>query len=163
MIKVFFLTALLLGPQLTTRSKSIMLDRTTLLAGTSNKAWYLYAHPPEFSNPSCKSSSPMARDNTYTFHTDGSFEFDRGTITRDPSCVEANCCTDFVNMAGTWEFTNNENGILVKALYENDNAADTLNFVLFEGPIVQLDENVLKFNETDPETKTIYSFEFRKR
>lgn len=139
-------------------------DSATLyLAGQDSKQWSLYVTTPAAAIGSCQASHPVAQDNTYTFHTDGSFEFDHGTVTEDPGCQEEDCCSDLVNITGTWKFLNNDKRLRITAVQEKDNAENKLDIILFDATIDQLDENVLKISQTDKTTNTLYTFEFRKR
>ena len=139
-------------------------DNATLyLAGQDSKQWSLYASTPDGAIGSCHTSHPVAQDNIYIFHVDGTFQFDHGTITEDPNCKDENCCSDLVNITGKWKFLNNKKRLRITAVQDKDSANNKLNIVLFDANIDQLDENVLKISQTDKTTNTLYTFEFRKR
>jgi hypothetical protein len=138
-------------------------SRRDLVSGTFNKAWFLFAITPESQTATCKSSSAISRDNTYTFFADGRFAFDHGTITEDPNCTQENCCGDFVNLEGMWEFTNNETGLRVTVLREAGAIVDGQKFILYDCAIDLLTEDVLKISQVNPLTKKRHSVEFRKK
>lgn len=81
--------------------------KTELLTGGSSKSWYITAETPEEEDPNCRPSADREKDNSWTFYADGKFVFDHGTIT------ETETCGDVINFTGTWEFTNNETGIII--------------------------------------------------
>jgi hypothetical protein len=137
-------------------------DKTSLISGATHKQWFLYSKAPDEAG-SCISSAPLSRDNTYTFYANGTFEFDHGAITEDATCQGEDCCTDFVNLTGTWRFTNSQKGLRIIALHETGNTANAQKIVLYNGTIEYLDESVLKFSQSDPSTNIKYTFEFRKR
>lgn len=79
-------------------------SKTDLLTGGSQKSWYVFAVTPD--GP-CPSSS----DDTWTFFADGSMAYDHGTVTES----QEGTCGDYINLEGTWEFTNNETEITLVA------------------------------------------------
>ena len=137
-----------------------IVDNATFLTGGNKKSWYLYSNTPENSG-GCKEAEAVSSDNTYTFSSDGSFEFDHGTITEDASCED--CCTDFVNVIGEWKFTKNQKGLQVTILHEKGNKRNAKKMLMFDASIDQLNEAVLKFSQADKETGTLYAFEFRRK
>lgn len=140
-----------------------MLGNTNPLTGNMNKCWYLNLVTPESDQVTCKSSSSIKRDNTYTFFADGRFEFDHGQITEDPNCKDEGCCSDWVNIEGTWAFTNNGKGLKIVALRVKGTSTSLDNEVLFDASIDLLSEEVLRLKVVDPETKIRHSLEFRKK
>ena len=138
-------------------------DRTALLAGTTQKSWYLVASSLVSPKASCNASAAMSLDNTYTFYANGTFEFDHGTIIDDADCKSEDCCSDLVNITGTWQFTNDQTNLVITALHEKNEPDNKFAFEMYNGAIDQLSDGVLKFSQTDPETNTLYIFEFRKR
>lgn len=80
-------------------------SKTDLLTGGSQKSWYVYSVTPD---GACASSS----DDTWTFFADGALAYDHGTVTED---LEGSC-GDYMNLEGTWNFSNNETEIAFVAL-----------------------------------------------
>ena len=130
--------------------------KLTLLTGNSNKSWYYYM--PDLNS----SEQKIFADNTYTFFSDGSFEFDHGSVIEEAGCKK-DCPGDLVNFEGKWEFTNNETGLRITALHEKGNAANAHTMVLYDATIVSLTETSLVLDQKDPETKISYRIEFRKK
>jgi hypothetical protein len=162
MMKAFLLISFIISSG--TNSKILTADdRTALLTGTGTKSWYLYARIPEKANATCKSKHAISSDNTYTFHANGTFEYDHGAVTEDDACEGDDCCSDIVNLTGTWKFTRTGKGLRIIALHEKDNPANDLGVILFDATLEQLDANVLKISQADPNSNTRYTFEFRKR
>jgi len=131
--------------------------RNDLLTDGVVKSWSLFSQMP---TGNCSS---ITADNTYTFHSNGTFTFDHGALTRNASCTGENCCSDMVNIIGTWRFSEDEQTISIKGLRDADDPSNTFNVTLFEGTIGQLDENVLKINQKNPGNGIVYTFEFRKK
>jgi len=138
-------------------------DQTLLLSSVNSKSWYLYTSLPESTVSSCKSSSKISLDNTYTFYANGTFEFDHGTVIEDPSCQDEGCCSDFINLSGTWKFTNDQTGIVITALNERGYPDHKVNIELYNGTISELTESSFKISQVDPETKVLHTIEFRKK
>jgi hypothetical protein len=159
MNKLLFLIALLPWFNQNNQSNGTVDDRITLLTGAGKKSWSLYALTPVATD--CKPSQVVSSDNAYVFYADGTFEFDHGLITEDSSCDT--CCTDFVNIIGQWKFTSNQGGLKVTILHERGNKGNASTRTLYDGTIDQLDEGVLKISQTEKQTNTRYSFEFRKK
>jgi hypothetical protein len=136
---------------------------TEVLAGTNSKSWYLYSSTPEANIASCKTSHPLSLDNTFTFYANGTYEFDHGAVTEDPACMSENCCSDLINISGTWKFTNNQTGLVITAVSEKGKPANVINMVIYSGTIEELSETVLKFSQLDAETNIMHHFELRKR
>jgi hypothetical protein len=134
-------------------------DANSLLTGKSAKLWTLHAST---AATDCPVTNRIHSDNTYTFYSNGTFEFDHGAITEDPNCKE-NCCSDMVNLIGTWKFRNGKKGIRVWSTGERGNDGNKFNLVLFDAIIEVLDEQTLRLRQTDPETKAINTIEFRSK
>lgn len=131
--------------------------RTAVLTDGAAKSWSLYSQTP------AGNCSSITMDNSYTFHSDGTFTFDHGAVIRNSSCVGESCCSDMVNIIGTWRFSEDEQTISIKGLRDADDPSNAFNVTLFEGTIAQLDENVLKINQKNPGNGIVYTFEFRKK
>lgn len=137
-------------------------DRIQLLTNGSQKSWYLHSITPNNETGSCALSHPMAMDNAYIFFADGTFEFDHGSITDDPTCKGDNCCSDLINLVGTWKFTNSQKNLRIVTAHEKNNDSNVLQQVLCSGSIDQLTEEVLKVSQTSSETNIRFTLEFRK-
>jgi hypothetical protein len=135
-------------------------DRALFLTGSTQKVWYLHSVSPPLSGAA---DSSVKADNTYIFFADGKFEFDHGAITEDPACEGDNCFSDFVNLVGTWKFTNSQKGLQVVALHEKGNPGNGTKTVILNGSIQQLDEDVLKVSQKDQSKNINFVFEFRKK
>jgi len=135
-------------------------DQGRYLTNSSSKTWYLQQVSP---TSNCKSMDLIARDNTYTFFADDRFEFDHGQVTEDPDCNGEGCCSDWVNLEGTWAFTNNGKGLKIIALRIKGTSESLDNEVLFNASIDLLSEDILRLRIVDPETKITHSLEFRKK
>jgi hypothetical protein len=135
-------------------------ENRNFLASDTKKDWQLVRSTPEPELNSCKPLGSVLYDNTWTFFADGSFEFDHGAITQDPDCMEEGCCTDLVNIIGSWSFTENGTMIKVMFLHEKDNPSNTLNEEFFSAEIDILDENTLQISLTDKITGEKQSYEF---
>ena len=160
MTKIFFTVSILLTGLY--NGRDVSQDNAALLTGGNHKAWQLVSHTPEQPGATCKSSHPIASDNMYTFFADGSFSFDHGSITEDQQCDNEDCCSDMVNMIGTWKFANSGKGLVIKVLYEKENPDNKFTLTLFSATIEQLNENVLRFNVVVSETGVKNVFEFHK-
>lgn len=111
---------------------------TLLLAGTTQKSWYLYSQSPEGTVASCTAASALSQDNNWIFFANGNMEFDHGTITEDTNCQQEDCCMDMINFIGTWNFANDETTLVVNVLHEKNNPSNALNSILFNATITQL-------------------------
>lgn len=132
----------------------------TLLTGPTEKAWYVYAETPEDEDEDCRPNSAYSLDNSWIFAKDGSFEYDHGELTEDPEC-EDGCCSDLINIVGSWETFNNGKGIRIIADHETGNPDNSLEQTLFEGTIDLLTEDQFKFSQKFEGEK--HTLEFRKR
>lgn len=135
---------------------------TILLAGTTQKSWYLYSQSPESHVTSCTAASTLSQDNNWIFFANGTIEFDHGAITEDANCQEEDCCSDMINFIGSWAFANTETTLIVNALHEKNNPSNAFNSLLFNTTITQLTENSLVLSTT-AEDGTIQTMEFRAR
>lgn len=125
-------------------------SKTQLLTADTQKSWYIVAASPE---EPCGSAS----DDSWIFKSDGTFEFDHGTVTED----EAGECSDFINLTGTWEFTDSETGLKLFAERGKDDPSVELNLTLFDAKITELTDDKLSLSqEHNGTTRTV---EFRKR
>ncbi len=105
-------------------------SKTDLLTGGSEKGWVIF----DSSETRCSSDA----DDTWTFHKDGSFDYDNGAITGTATCG------DFYDVIGTWAFSNNESDLTVTATQRKDGYVFTQPTVLYSGTISTLDENKLR-------------------
>ena len=135
------------------------ISNTELLAGSSQKSWYMYNIAPERPGTSCQASSPQSLDNTWIFFTNGAIEFDHGKITEDPTCKEENCCGDLVNFVGTWTFSKSETNLTISALHEKGNISNAFNISLFNATLVQLSADALIMKQSIEGVE--YTIEFR--
>lgn len=138
-------------------------ENRSLLTAGSQKIWQLIKSTPQSGFDSCQPMGSVMADNTWTFYTDGAFEFDHGTVTEDPECMYEGCCCDLVNITGTWEFTNDGIGIRIVMLHEKGNPANAFNEEWYNAQIDFLDESRFQFTEVDAGTGEEYTFEFRVR
>jgi hypothetical protein len=79
--------------------------KTELLTGGTQKSWSIFSQSPE---PACSSST----DDRWTFFSDGTFQYDRGTVTES----EDGECSDLINFEGSWAFESAETKITIIAL-----------------------------------------------
>lgn len=114
-----------------------------LLAGTAQKAWYMYDETPK--DEDCLPTAAFKLDNSWIFFADGSFEFDPGDLTEDPECED--CCSDIINVTGWWEFTNDGKGIKITVDHEKDNPDGFDPFVMMDGSIDALTGDQLKVTQ----------------
>ena len=165
MNNLIFITSLIAWLGLADKPTALMFsdDKKILLTGAGEKSWYLYSTTPENNFGSCSVSSDISKDNSYTFHSNGTFEFDHGQLTEDVGCQGEECCGDFKNMVGTWTFNNFQKGLKVVALHPKDEPDSGEKVVLFNATIELLEEGVLRISQADPETNTSVTIEFRKR
>jgi hypothetical protein len=138
----------------TTGSWCVCADYSTiaLLTNNSQKSWVISSIS---SGSACSSSS----DDSWIFFANGTFEYNHGTVTEDAT----NECSDFVNYVGTWEFTNNEAGLRIKALHEKGNASNAIEMTIMDATIVVLDESQLKVTQADPSGGGSVTIQFNKR
>lgn len=155
---VYFLTLLTFSNWTFKNSEA---ENRGFLASDTKKDWQLIKSTPETELNSCKPLGSVLYDNAWTFFADGSFEFDHGNVTEDSDCMEEGCCTDLVNIIGSWSFTENGPMIKVMFLHEKDNPSNTLNEEFFSAEIDKLDENTLQISSTDKITGEKQSYEFR--
>lgn len=137
--------------------EEILPSNTGLLAGTQSKTWYMHSQTPE--DEDCPLTMAIHSDNTWTFFADGSFEYSNGTIKEEPGCPE--CCGDLVNIIGTWEFTDEDEGIEIITLGEKDNPENTFEFKLMWGDFDVLEESKFILRGYEPEEEIEYVTEFR--
>ena len=109
-----------------------------LLAGITQKTWYLHSKTPDAVLPSCQANSPQSLDNSWIFFANGTFEFNRGAITQDNSCQDTGCCSDMLNIVGTWAFTNNGSGLKITMLHQKEKPSNSFHEVLLEATLIQL-------------------------
>jgi hypothetical protein len=128
------------------------------LTGTASKSWTLYS-----TSNQVQCSPSIQSDNTYTFFVDGTFEFDHGSIIEDSECRGDNCCSDLVNLVGTWQFVNGQSHIKVTADHEKGNSSNQLPVTLFDANVIILNENILQLSQLDTLTNEMIVFEFRKK
>lgn len=134
-------------------------SNTELLAGSSQKSWYLYNITPERPGVSCQANSPHSLDNIYTFFANGTVEFDHGVLTEDSDCKEENCCSDLVNFVGTWTFSKGETHLTVLAQHEINNASNSFNISLISASLVELSSDALVLKQSIEGVD--YTLEFR--
>jgi hypothetical protein len=89
--------------------KPVPKTKTELLTNGSSKDWNITDEDPMDDDPLCRPSADYAKDNTWSFSSDGAFNFDRGSITANESCG------DIINLFGSWQFTNNETRLVLTA------------------------------------------------
>ena len=96
------------------------MSKEEMLTANSSKAWILAEANTDATEEHevCKSTSDRNLDNTWTFFKGGDFEFNNGTVIEDPACDVEGCCSDFVNLHGTWRFSTNEENLIVEAIGE---------------------------------------------
>jgi hypothetical protein len=129
-----------------------VISKTDLLTNGSQKSWSFYSMTPD---ERCSSIA----DDTWIFFANGTFEYSRGTVTADA----ANTCRDFVNVTGTWSFSNSETNISVTALQEKGNPSNVFSVIMLQGQITVLEDNRLVVVKTNPADNTQTNFEFRKK
>lgn len=135
---------------------------TLLLAGATQKSWYLYSQSPEGAVASCTAASALSQDNNWIFFANGTMEFDHGTITEDANCQQEDCCMDMINFMGTWTFANGETTLVVNVLHEKNNPSNALNSLLFNATITQLTASSFILTMVGEEG-AIQTMEFRAR
>jgi hypothetical protein len=96
-----------------------------------------------------------AVDDAWTFDSNGTYEFDHGTVT------EAGNCGDFVNHVGTWEFTDSETKLKIVAEHETDNPSNVFNRMIFHAKLEALTNEKLVIVIDDPDADI--TIEFRRR
>jgi hypothetical protein len=130
-----------------------------LLTSGSEKNWTIDLEASSFG---CQNVS-VVEDNIYSFHADGTFEFNHGLVTEDPNCED--CCGDMKNLIGTWKLSNNERHLKVRIskLKDSDSEEETEGFTLFDADIESLSEDRLVILQENPKTKQRVRFEFRKK
>ncbi len=131
-----------------------------LLSGTGQKTWYLTAMSPDKSG-ACSISSVHCQDNSWTFYSDGSFEYDHGALTIDPECEGEGCCSDMVNLVGKWELTNNKVGLKLTTLHEKGKPENIFSVVLFDAVFKQMEGNQFVLTQSDPKSAQSYTFSFQ--
>lgn len=131
----------------------------SLLTDSTQKTWYIYDETP--AEEECLPTAAFKLDNSWIFFADGSFEYDHGELTEDPECQEDGCCSDLVNIIGSWESTNDGKDIKIMFDYEKDNPDNSENMVLIDGSIDLLTEDQLKISQVIDGTKE--TIEFRKK
>ena len=107
--------------------------KTELLTGGSVKFWNVSKQEPEEEdlNPTCKTTSPIAMDNSWRFYANGDFLFDSGEITEDATCDTTGCCGDMRNLTGTWEFLEGESKLFIYTLHDTDDPDYVIDDTLF--------------------------------
>jgi hypothetical protein len=105
-------------------------SKTELLTNNSSKAWYVTAETD--ADEECGHDSDMGKDNTWTFHSDGKFNYDHGSVTAGEGCI------DLKNFTGTWVFEENETYIRIHAAYNTDDPQDLIDEELVYAKIIEL-------------------------
>ncbi len=136
-------------------------EKKELLASTTKKTWQLVATTPESELYSCQPLGSVLYDNSWIFHQDGAFEFDHGSVTEDPDCMDAGCCTDLINLVGTWQLIENGTKIVLIATHKKGDRSFEINQELLKANIDLLNETTFKFSQVDESTGEKKSFEFR--
>lgn len=134
--------------------ESPVVPKKDLLAGTTQRGWYLHSMTPD---ERCSSSA----DDTWTFFPDGSFEYDNGTITEE--VTNEGGCSDFADLLGSWELSENETHLTVIAESRKDDPSTTFNLTIMEGTLKTVSDDKLIIEATDPSTNEKATVEFRRR
>jgi hypothetical protein len=137
--------------------------KAILLAGSTQKAWYLTSKTPEPAMAPCQSSSPQSMDNTWTFYADGTFTYNHGAVTEDADCNEPGCCSDLANLEGSWELKGAEEGLTITALKLQESQESIGAVTLMDARILLLEEGRLRLSQKHPETGVETVFEFKTR
>jgi hypothetical protein len=115
-------------------------SKKELLTNNSSKSWNITDETPADLEPGCGPSSDGAKDNTWTFYADGKFTFDHGTVVEESE----SSCSDFINITGTWSFTDNESKLLIVAEKDTDNPDEVRDAeTIFHADIKKLTKDAL--------------------
>ncbi len=134
--------------------ESPVVSKKDQLTGTTQRGWYVYAMTPD---ERCSSSA----DDTWTFFPDGSFEYDNGTITDD--ITNDGGCSDFADLLGSWELTENETHLTIVAESTKDDPSTTFDLTIMQGTITSMSDEKFILAATDPSTNAQATIEFRRR
>jgi hypothetical protein len=132
--------------------------KATLLAGDHSKQWSI-SNP---SSNSCSNAEMIFGDNSFTFYSNGTCEYNNGSVTVDSQC-KSNCCSDLVNFTGKWKFASNQTRLVVTALESTDDPGMILNVIVFDAAISRLDEDVLILTGENTTTHKKETLEFHKK
>lgn len=134
----------------------VELTKAEMLASEESKVWLLFAITPE--EDPCAEEEEYMSDNTWTFFADGTFKFDHGTVTESEICQSS----DFINLTGSWEISEDGTEFASYLLSATDNPEDVypegeVEYII--GTIVLLEEN--KFLLSTVFEEITYTYEFR--
>lgn len=123
-------------------------SKEELLTGNNSRNWQVTYRSTDRgeTRSSCKISSIQNTDNYFIFKKGGTFIYDNGTITENP---DEDSCGDLADLFGTWEFTSNQDSLLVivnRKLQDGDTVS--INEVrLLKGKILSLAAQELKISQ----------------
>jgi hypothetical protein len=134
--------------------ESPVVSKKDQLTGTTQRGWYIHSMTPD---ERCSSGA----DDTWTFFSDGSFEYNNGTITED--ITDEGGCGDFANLLGSWELTENETHIKIIAKSRKDDPSTTFDLAILEGTLTSMSEEKFIITAKDPSSDDEGTVEFRRR
>ena len=130
-----------------------------MLTGSSSKTWNISSQSiddDQNTKSVCKSTSARSMDNRWEFFSNGNFEFDNGTVVGDASCQETGCCSDMINLYGTWAFQTNDTYLVITARGSLENGVRIpLN------PEQIMNARIMKFTDTQlilEQSDSVYTF-----
>jgi hypothetical protein len=159
LLSLFLLLSIFVSPVASVPVES----KAALLAGSTQKDWYLASQTPEPVMAPCQSSSPQSMDNTWTFYADGTFIYNNGAVTEDDSCNGADCCSDLANLEGSWELKGAEEGLTITATKLQESQESIGAVTLLDARILLLEEGRLRLSQKHSETGIETIFEFKTR
>ena len=106
-------------------------SKTELLTNGNQKSWFVFSSSPD---DACSSSA----DDSWTFFSDGTFEYDHGDVTEGDDG-----CGDLINFEGSWTFTNEESDITIVALRATGSTDNMDPLTVVDGSLTVLTEDRL--------------------
>jgi len=123
-------------------------NQEELLTGNTEKHWKIIENSSDEDEEeqSCKTSHPMNNDNRWVFIKGGDFRYDNGDITDDPDCDDdvQDCCSDMLDLFGTWEFSADKKKLIVTAEGKIEDGEET-----FESPEQIMNATIEKLTENE--------------